>query len=599
MQAIILAAGEAKRFNNTKKYNLKIDSTTLLENHIRVFNDNNVDPIVVTNEDILCKNNIVNDKKLGNNNGKSLLVALNSIKNEDNIIFMDADIWYEDVILDNFIKNNDDTSILVGRGDESNEESVKIYNKGKFVKYINKEKHKDKDYSYLGEPIGVVKIASKYIDVLKKEFEYNDIEWEVALNNLLQNNTIRIKYCCCFSDNWIEIDNECDFNIAKNIAKNKRIKLFVFSVDGYDYKNVSKGIKEKYMPFHEKMIIEGSCGSLNVLTKSSIQWCKFYSGNKPKATKEIRGLVDNDEYSNDEITKKLGWSELPLQDFHWNSLGVCGYKSLFINGYALNSLPSNYFKNMKGRICDVKSGKIIVKEIDGSNSEVIPLNAKKMINFSVFPYWGAFVGLSQKIKPHQTNIENVEKVMDHIATLPTVEIFEESLKSYIDVIKDLCYRYSPNLVNYYLPEFDNICHFMGFHKNTISKFHEVFDKYVCKIYEIFEPDNILILSDHGMRPLDEIVKYEKDVLNIKRRVERMDKYVFSKKYDTYVYNGAHNLWLIFQDHYYENVNMYFGRNIIKSDINQDKYTFEQNHANMLHIFGLQRKSIKKMEIFNE
>ena len=600
MKGIILAAGKASRFDGKRKYELVIDNEKLIDKHIRVLNENNIDVKVIAHIDskIVFENNInetlYNDYFLGKNNGKSLLIGLNSIKEDESVVFMDADICYDEKILSEFIQSENESSILVGRGDEKDEEEVKIFYKNQFIKAIGKNISETIEADFLGEAVGIVKLSAKNVQVLKQHLENNDSEWEVAINELLSSEkNFKIKFDTTFSDNWLEIDNEQDYNFSIKISNNK-LKLLIFSVDGYDYSKIHKYLNK--MPFHKRIIENGSCGELDCDLHSNPQWCQIYAGQLPGKYDKTRGLLDN-EHSKDHVRfEKLGWHLVPTENFYWNKLGKLGYKSLLVNGYGLQYMPSSCYRDMRGKLAILRDGHLAIKDINDSYHRYLKLDSDKIINSSLFPFWIDLAGKTQKNKVRETDIEILEKVLDHYKTLPILEVFENSLKAFCKGIKQLALDYRPNMINQYIGDMDNIMHYMDFDENVISESHRMFDEYIQKLFEDLQPDNIMIVSDHGMRSYQEISDYKRDVL--KKNVEKFhSRSKWSDRYQRYICQGNSNLWLILADHFYKNVNMYFGKDIKKSTLTDDNCLFIQNHANILKFFDIEHESIKSMDIF--
>ncbi len=603
MRGIILAAGKASRYDGKKKYELQVDDETLIQKHVSVLKDNNIYVnVVVSSDDVKYKNSdgiaiVTNDFSRGKNNGISLLLALENIPEDEDIIFMDADIWYDKQILTQFIKSENQSSVLVGRGNENDNEGVKVFYKNQFIKAIGKNISETIEADFLGEAVGIVKLSAKNVQTLKKFLQENDCEWEVALNELLfKDKSFKVKFDTTFSDLWVEIDDEKDFQRAKRI-NNNTIKLAIFSVDGYDYGKINTYLD--VMPFHKKMIDEGFCGELQTGIHSSPQWCQFYSGNNIEEFSKIRGLTDNEHnesYENYVRFRKIGWDVIPPDDFYWNKLGKKDIKNLIIGGYGIQFMPQEYFKDFNGKFAVIRAGECAVKDIYDSYGRHIKLLANRIISSSIYPHWTDLSGLTIKNRIHSTDVEVLEKVLEHYSTLPVLEIFEDSLKAYILMLTELCVSYKPNCINQYIPDMDFIMHFMDFDKNVIRESHRILDEYIQKAYEILQPDNIMIVSDHGMRSYQEIHDYELNVLG-KKKKDWFSGSKWSEKYQHHIFPGNRNFWLMLADHYYLNTNMYFGKDVKKGTIDKNKHNFLQNHSNVLQFFGVQHEKIEPMDIF--
>jgi len=166
-----------------------------------------------------------NYKKCGNS--YSLLAGLKKTKGKS--LIFDGDLIYAKKILKNFLLKGYASSFLIGKTSIKNIECAKALadKEGYIRKTIDKRlinKTELKDFNFVGEAIGIIKISNKIRKLMiiglnnflrnKKNLNLN---WEHFMNKFLQKNLIQ--YNKVFNSDWIEIDTKQDYIKAVSLFK--------------------------------------------------------------------------------------------------------------------------------------------------------------------------------------------------------------------------------------------------------------------------------------------------------------------------------------------------------------------------------------------
>lgn len=198
MKGIILAAGLGTRFEAQipKPLTLITNNKTILDFQIeklekRIGIDNILIVVGYKKESIVEKfpelSFVYNKEFETTNTSKSLLLALKET-DDDDVIWMNGDIYFDDEVLD-FIIKSDQSCCLVDNKKCGNEEVKYNLNQHGFVKQLSKSINDPK-----GEALGINLIKKKDLDYFRSELEkVNDNDYfEKALENLTLNNKIKL-----------------------------------------------------------------------------------------------------------------------------------------------------------------------------------------------------------------------------------------------------------------------------------------------------------------------------------------------------------------------------------------------------------------------
>ncbi len=234
MKVVILAAGFGSRLrpltNEMPKCMVEVNNVKIIEKQITNLLRNGIkeeEITVVTGYkteklELYLKNNyknvniIINKDYEKTNNMYSLYLTKNIVNNSD-FILMNADVFFEENIIKELL-NSTKENLMVCDDGRYIEESMKIMKKEDRIIEISK---KIKEKEAYGVTIDVYKISkkasNKLFEIIREFIEVKkDLNsWtEVALNILLKDvqfDSLDMKY------KWVEIDNQEDLKIAKNL----------------------------------------------------------------------------------------------------------------------------------------------------------------------------------------------------------------------------------------------------------------------------------------------------------------------------------------------------------------------------------------------
>ena len=247
ISAIFLLAGYGKRISDVTKDPkclLKINKKTLLNRNLSILKKLNIKNVtlVLGYKKKKIKKHIknlnkyfdfkfsYNDEYKTKGNSFSLLKGLeNSIGTS---LVFDGDLIFSIKILENFLKNNRNSSFLIGQSPITNIECAKaLADRYGFIrKTIDKRpinKSELKKLKFVGEAIGIIQIKSdmriKMVSSLRKFLKKRknmNLNWEHFMNKFLRFNNF--KYKKTTSSQWIEIDTKQDYSNAKSLFKNDK-----------------------------------------------------------------------------------------------------------------------------------------------------------------------------------------------------------------------------------------------------------------------------------------------------------------------------------------------------------------------------------------
>jgi len=244
ISAIILLAGYGKRITSVTKNPkclLKINNQTIIDRNLNLLKEHNIKDITLVlgykkdliKEQLKKHKGYFNFTYAYNNNYKkcgnsySLLAGLKKTKGKS--LIFDGDLIYAKKILKNFLLKGYASSFLIGKTSIKNIECAKALadKEGYIRKTIDKRlinKTELKDFNFVGEAIGIIKISNKIRKLMiiglnnflrnKKNLNLN---WEHFMNKFLQKNLIQ--YNKVFNSDWIEIDTKQDYIKAVSLFK--------------------------------------------------------------------------------------------------------------------------------------------------------------------------------------------------------------------------------------------------------------------------------------------------------------------------------------------------------------------------------------------
>jgi len=238
MQVVILAAGRGSRLkpltDNIPKCLVSVNNKPLLKHQVDLFlsNENILEIFIIIGykADLVrdfIKKTYKNDSKivlienkdyLATNNMYSLFLAKDNIK--DKFVIINGDVIIEPKILELFLSFQYEDAIAVDVG-QYYEESMKVVQKGEFLVNISKKITKEEALGssidcYKFSKVGKEILFSKMEEIIVKRKLVN-LWTELALQELLNDSTLKMKPVDIKGKKWIEIDDFEDLRKAEQI----------------------------------------------------------------------------------------------------------------------------------------------------------------------------------------------------------------------------------------------------------------------------------------------------------------------------------------------------------------------------------------------
>jgi choline kinase len=238
MKAIILAAGIGNRLGdlseNKPKSLLEFEGKSLLKRHIEILQANQINDIVIVTgyeSDMLMNHlkesnasiNYIYNDRYTEGSAISLGCAQDILFSEAEFIVMDADVLYDQEMINRLVNTNINNCLLLDRDFIPGDEPVKIcVDKNGSINEFRKQIADDLDYDIQGESIGFFKfnkligasLLGRIDDYLAKG--ENDTPYEEAIRDLLITYPEQFGYEDVTGVPWIEIDFPEDIERAQN-----------------------------------------------------------------------------------------------------------------------------------------------------------------------------------------------------------------------------------------------------------------------------------------------------------------------------------------------------------------------------------------------
>jgi choline kinase len=225
MKVVILAAGFGMRLENSiPKALIKIHNKSILEKQIenitKYIDINDIIIVVGFKKEMIMESFpqllfVYNNNFHSTNTAKSLLLALNKIKNED-VLWLNADIIFDDAIIADILNFN--RNCMVTNVSNTAQEEVKyILNEEGYIAKVSKNLSDAK-----GEALGINFIKAPYLDLFKNCLQEctNKDYFEEAINKLIQKG-IKIAPLDVVNKRCIEVDFLEDLETAKALFSDK------------------------------------------------------------------------------------------------------------------------------------------------------------------------------------------------------------------------------------------------------------------------------------------------------------------------------------------------------------------------------------------
>lgn len=239
MKAIILAAGIGQRLaevsSGKPKCLLEFDGKSLIRRHIELLEEFGLqDVLIVTgfraddirkhidelNTQIHIKTVLNTDYRSGSS--ISLYSAKADLKEDEDVILMDADVLYDKRILKALFDTTHADCLLLDQDFEQGEEPVKICVKGGHIVDFRKQIEDSLEFDIQGESVGFFRFSPDTMQRLFARCEdyirrgENDTPYEEAIRDLLLESPEQFHYEDISGMPWIEIDFPEDVTRAKN-----------------------------------------------------------------------------------------------------------------------------------------------------------------------------------------------------------------------------------------------------------------------------------------------------------------------------------------------------------------------------------------------
>jgi hypothetical protein len=285
-------------------------------------------------------------------------------------------------------------------------------------------------------------------------------------------------------------------------------KILIFGLDGVGPNTLFEYLND--FPLYQKLALNGAYGTLDCNTCSPTSWASFYLG----VPENIHGLTP----ANGVGQERTGKPALNLYDRQfgipiWDHLNQNGipvglYKSYYsgpdknIHGFMLYSTPSfnNYLDGYKNHE-DFISLNDIVQDAIRANKRGVP-RIPELPNL--------FEEISNGYGWHEVSDEKRQECIDMY--LPDkqyhnlIEYYDWHTPLEIKSIEQLIIKKSVNVLMHYTVMTDYIQHFQFHEPNiyTIRQALQATQKRLERLIELYNPDYVLVLSDHGLGPISNL-----------------------------------------------------------------------------------------------
>ncbi len=234
-KAIILIAGVGKRLSSAQgdpKCLTKINSVALLERYLRALEKINIRDVVLVvgynKERIITfargvdfKGSIKFIENPDFTQGSILSLHKASKELDKDALLMDGDVYFEDALLEKFIKIDKENIIVIDTTSSSSGEEMMVGVKNGRV--LDMQRHLTADYDCVGEAVGFYKFNRQACQELKKIMaaQIKLKKYELGYENILPILFQKVYFEPVIIDGlkWVEIDFKEDVLRAEKLAK--------------------------------------------------------------------------------------------------------------------------------------------------------------------------------------------------------------------------------------------------------------------------------------------------------------------------------------------------------------------------------------------
>ncbi len=241
LTSVILAAGYGRRIRGMTarpKVLLELGGESLLRRHLRLQFEAGIQRTVIVlgyeKEQILAEvadcpvkpavSFVVSDDFRTKGNSYSLLIGLQQVAGA--ALVFDGDLYYDPAILQRFLADGGENAILVGPGAIEDVEASKalIDRAGMVRKTVDKRLFTEAElaqFRFAGEAIGVLRFDPERVSAFRSLLDAFlerpgtiGLNWEHPLSEFLLEHDLKAHLEA--SDQWMEIDDEADYESARD-----------------------------------------------------------------------------------------------------------------------------------------------------------------------------------------------------------------------------------------------------------------------------------------------------------------------------------------------------------------------------------------------
>lgn len=284
------------------------------------------------------------------------------------------------------------------------------------------------------------------------------------------------------------------------------MKVLVLGIDALDPRLLLKNIE--LFPFMREIIQQGVGGAYEAYAYgygSSDNWTTLYTGLEPKVHgirnnqfKGIRKPVTNDLLDKEPFWKVLNEAGLTVGVIN----GRITYPPVNINGYMASSDRGGKFLDSIGE------GEVLTPIFNEENRE-LQKYLKGDIMFPERPRGVEEYGYIQEDLKEEDKI--IRKIFEQDNYYEAgLNYLENTLEFFLDNMKILECKKPVDVMWIYTEALDMLQHFQSYAKNKriIIEAMQKIDKFIGKVKEDLKPDNIIVVSDHGISNIADMLKHD-------------------------------------------------------------------------------------------
>ena len=159
-----------------------------------------------------------NDRFAQTNTSKSLLLALNEVKDSD-VLWLNGDVYFDHQVIKSIIRSEE--NCMLADNEKCGEEEVKYTTDQQgYINQISKEVEKPE-----GEALGINLVKSKNLAIFRKHLTAVDDDdyFEKAIENMILQDNVKVKPINVGNHFCQEIDFPTDLENVKNYIRNNNI----------------------------------------------------------------------------------------------------------------------------------------------------------------------------------------------------------------------------------------------------------------------------------------------------------------------------------------------------------------------------------------